>query len=61
MTTVKGGATRGHNPRTYHALVYPRIVYTDLNGLICKVTVPVPYMAHHDIPATGGALPPIVR
>jgi hypothetical protein len=42
-------------------LLYPRIVYTDVNGLICKVTVLVPSTAHHDIPATGGALPPIVR
>jgi hypothetical protein len=50
-----------HSLTTIWTLVYPRIVYTDVNGLLCKVTVPVPSTAYHDIPATGGALPPIVR
>jgi hypothetical protein len=42
-------------------LQYRRIVSTDVNGFICKVTVPVPSTAHHDMPATSGARSPIVR
>jgi hypothetical protein len=43
------------------ALECPPIVYTDVNGLFCKVTAPVLSTAHHDMPATGGALPPVVK
>ena len=41
-------------------VVYPRICSTDVDGFICKAIIPVPCTAHHDISATGGALPSIL-
>jgi hypothetical protein len=40
---------------TPEVLVYPRTVYTDLNGLICKICFPSGLLARRILPMPGHA------